>query len=515
MLQDSMEPLSRPIDLPPSRILGRYELLGGLGRGGMATVYLGRSEGEAGFQRLFAIKVLHPHLADDEAFRDMLLDEARIAARLHHPNVVPIVDLGSDDGLFYVVMEYVEGCSLHALLVKHRDNRPARLIAPIILDALSGLHAAHSLVDDDGNPMNLVHRDVSPQNILVGVEGTARITDFGVARAEARIISTRPGEVKGKVSYMSPEQIKGGTLDRRSDVFAAGAMLWSALTGRRLFSAEGDAGTMTNILQMEAVPPSTVGLKPPPAFDAVCLRALEKNPEKRWSSALEMEEALREAASSNGLLGSRREVAEWVQASFAPELAARHAAIRALVGRAPSVRDRPARTGADASSGFRMMPKVGALSPDVDVEFDTPSSRARAGAAVPAEGGGRKKALLVAAGVALLSLTAVATWAAVRGSASTTLSEVAASTSLTATTIATATATATATPTATATATVATAAIPTPTVEPKVVTQAALHPRVPPPTTATAPATTVTPPPTATNTGPKPAWDPDSRLPPP
>src|SRR5579863_10487856 len=192
----------------PPRMLGRYELIGTLGTGGMATVYLARTAGEAGFQRMFAVKILHPHLAKESGFISMLLDEARIAARLHHPNVVPIVDLGSQDGAHFVAMEYIEGCSLSALLKKKRDDRPARFLVPIMLDALAGLDAAHSLVDDEGEPMNLVHRDVSPQNILVSIDGTARITDFGIARAEARISATRPGQLKGKYAYMSPEQIR-------------------------------------------------------------------------------------------------------------------------------------------------------------------------------------------------------------------------------------------------------------------------------------------------------------------
>jgi serine/threonine protein kinase len=274
------------ISLSQPATLGRYELLGMLGRGGMATVYLGRMEGEAGFQRLFAIKVLHPHLADDAEFVGMLLDEARIAARLHHPNVIPIVDLGAQDDAHYVVMEYVEGCSLWALLTKYRDTRPPRVIIPIVLDSLSGLHAAHRLTDDDGSPLNLIHRDMSPQNVLVGADGTTRITDFGIARAESRIHSTRPGEVKGKIPYMAPEQIGGGTVDSRADIFAVGTMLWSALTGRRLFfDPNNEASTMTNILFMDIPPPSKVGLRPPSAFDSICLRALERDPDKRFSTA--------------------------------------------------------------------------------------------------------------------------------------------------------------------------------------------------------------------------------------
>jgi eukaryotic-like serine/threonine-protein kinase len=161
------------------------------------------------------------------------------------------------------------------------------MLVPIVLDVLSGLHAAHSLRDDDGNVMNLVHRDVSPQNVMVGVDGTARITDFGIARAESRIMSTRPGQLKGKLSFMSPEQIRTAeAVDRRSDVFSAGAMIWSSLTARKLFLAESDAATLSNILSMPIPPPSTIGSKPPEALDAVILQALEQNIEKRYQSAV-------------------------------------------------------------------------------------------------------------------------------------------------------------------------------------------------------------------------------------
>jgi len=309
--------------------LGRYELLGVLGRGGMANVYLGRHEGGSGFQRLVAIKVLHPHLAEEEAFVEMLLDEARIAARLHHPNVVPIVDLGTQDGIHYVVMEYVEGCALSVLLKKYRDRRPPRLLVPIILDALSGLHAAHSLTDDDGQPLRLVHRDVSPQNILVGVDGMARLTDFGIAKAESRINSTRPGELKGKISFMSPEQIKNPeAVDHRSDVFSAGVLLWTSLTGRQLFEGDSTGAAMNNTLRMAIEPPSQIGLKPPAIFDAICLRALERNVDARLASALGFEESLRSAATANGLCGSRREVGEWVRAAVGEELTERRNATR-------------------------------------------------------------------------------------------------------------------------------------------------------------------------------------------
>jgi serine/threonine-protein kinase len=364
------------------RMLGRYELLGALARGGMATVHLARHRGEAGFQRLFAIKVMHAHLADEEEFVSMLLDEARIAARLHHPNVVPIVDLGSQDGIHYVVMEYVEGCSLAALLAKFRDERPPRLLASILLDVLSGLHAAHTLTDEDDNPMNLVHRDVSPQNVMVGLDGTARLTDFGIARAASRIMSTRPGQMKGKIAFMSPEQIRAAvTIDGRADLFSAGAMAWSAFTGRRLFLGDSDAITLGNILSMKLTPPSEIGLKPPAVFDELILRALARDPDDRFASAQEMEEALRAAAEKGGCLGSRREVAAWVTAGFGDALADRRKAIKAAVsGDRITVDTGP---GSPRSAA----PSFGSLTPS-HPSMQTPSGfGARSGEGTPSSSG--------------------------------------------------------------------------------------------------------------------------------
>ena len=400
---EGFAPLSQ-VEFQPPRVLGRYELLGTLGRGGMATVYLGRTAGEAGFQRLFAIKVLHPHLADDAEFVSMLLDEARIAARLHHPNVVPIVDLGTQGTIHYVVMEYVEGCSLSALLRKYRDSRPPRLIIPIMLDALAGLHAAHTLLDDDGAPLRLVHRDVSPQNILVGVDGTARITDFGIARAESRINTTRPGQVKGKIAYMSPEQIGGKALDLRSDIFSAGGMLWCALTGRKLFLGTSDAETMTNILDMPVPPASTMGLKPPPAFDAACARALERDPTKRFASAQEMEDALREMATVCNLLAQRREVAEWVKSAFGDELSARRKAVRSMQTRrdetAPSV------------SGFRPV-ELPSITPVGPASSSLPLDPQATGAAPMQRPPGRT-ALFGGLAAAIALVVGVVVWLALR-----------------------------------------------------------------------------------------------------
>lgn len=415
------QPLSAPQIASAPRALGRYEIIGVLARGGMGTVYLARHSGEAGFQRLYAVKVMHPHLADDASFVDMLLDEARLAARLHHPNVVPIVDLGSQDGSHYVVMEYVEGCSLAALLAIHRDVRPPRLLIPLMLDALSGLHAAHVLTDDDGNPMNLVHRDVSPHNILVGIDGSARITDFGVAKAESSIHSTQPGQLKGKLAFMSPEHFRNSEkLDRRSDIFSAGAMLWSALTGRKLFLAASDAETLTNVLTMEIKAPSTVGLKPPAALDAVCMRALERDPDKRFPNALEMEEALRDAAMAAGVLGSKREVAAWISSSFEQELSDRRSVIRATVSQmGSSPGSFPGSTS--SVSGFRMLPSLGPSTPtaraesspslpDFDVDMKGKSAPVEIATMTSTQGTPRRSVLLATAAIlGLIGVTVVAT----------------------------------------------------------------------------------------------------------
>lgn len=403
-----------PNSPPIPRTLGRYEVVGVLGRGGMATVYLARHVGEAGFQRLLAIKVLHPHLAHEQEFVTMLLDEARIAARLHHPNLVPIVDLGSEGPLHYVVMEYVEGCALSALLSKYRDERPPRLLVPIILDALTGLHAAHTLTDEVGVPLNLVHRDVSPQNILVGVDATARVTDFGIARAEARINSTRPGQMKGKIAFMSPEQIRDSShIDFRADIFAMGALLWSALTGRRLFRGSSDAATLSNILSMDVPAPSSIGLQPPPVFDEICLRALKRNPGDRFSSALEMEEALREVAIANGFLGSKREIAEWVSVAFDEELTDRRNAIRSAISHVGARREEM-----QSISGFRVIPSVGGETPpDAQTPPDLHTSPSQAPTiAGPAPIVQRSRTPWIAAGVATAACAAMAGWFFLRSS---------------------------------------------------------------------------------------------------
>jgi serine/threonine-protein kinase len=254
----------------------------------MATVYVGRQTGAAGFERLVAIKCCHEHLRLNEAFVSMFLQEARLAARIRHPNVVATLDVSPGVPL-YLVMEFVEGLSLSALArrVAARGERLRRDVAlRIVTDALAGLGAAHQCRGPDGQLLDLVHCDVSPQNILVGVDGTSRITDFGIARAAAKITDTHETEpIKGKLRYMAPEQLLSRPVTPTTDLFAAGIVLWELLTGQPLFRADNDAATMRAVLLRSIPPPSALAPYIPKELDAVVMRALERDPSARFQTA--------------------------------------------------------------------------------------------------------------------------------------------------------------------------------------------------------------------------------------
>ncbi len=254
----------------------------------------------------------------------MFLDEARLAAGIHHPHVVPILEVGESDSGYYLVMEYIEGDTLARLMARalaRAQPIPRPVLVRIVLDTLAGLHAAHELVDAYNNPVHLVHRDVSPQNVLVGVDGCSRITDFGVAHAASRLQNTRADRLKGKLAYMSPEQARAGEVDRRADVFAMGIILWEVLAARRLFKGENEAVTLSRVTS-EPIPrlsSMVPGLHP--ALDEVSAKALERDPNRRYASAADMAEALERAAraaanaSATDLgVASPREVAAYVQA---------------------------------------------------------------------------------------------------------------------------------------------------------------------------------------------------------
>lgn len=326
-----MKPLSKE---GAPRQLGRFELVAELASGGMATVFLGRLGGAGGFQRFVAVKRLHSHLADDHEFVDMFLDEARLAARLHHPNVVPILEIGHSEHGYYLVMEYVEGETLARLLnLSHQAGTPVptNVTVRIFLDVLAGLQVAHDLVGDDGAPLDIVHRDVSPQNILVGVEGAAKITDFGVAHAADRLAHTRTGQLKGKFSYMAPEQALGKVVDRRADVFALGTCLWEALVCKRLFKGDNEAETLDKVLRGVVPPLRTLQPSLHPAIEAVVARSLERDPQRRFASAADFADALESAAIKAGVLGTQRDVMNHVQRVLGPILVQQREAVRAWI----------------------------------------------------------------------------------------------------------------------------------------------------------------------------------------
>lgn len=296
--------------------LGRYEVMRRIASGGMATVYLGRALGEGGFQRLVAVKMMHGHLAEDPDFVAMFLDEARLAASIRHPNVVATLDVQRvPEGLF-LVMDYIDGPTLARMLkLLERTGRQMDLAIAlrIFLDVLAGLDAAHELIGPNGEPLHLIHRDVSPSNVLVGSDGVSRITDFGIARAEARITSTRGRQLKGKLPYMAPEQLASKPIDRRVDVYAAGCMLWEILTLQRLFQGDDEAQLLAAVLVGAKEPPSALRPEIPAGIDLVCMQALGTT-ETRFPTAAAFAEALEDAARREGIrLASLRDVGRFVR----------------------------------------------------------------------------------------------------------------------------------------------------------------------------------------------------------
>jgi serine/threonine protein kinase len=297
----------------------------------MATVHFGRQSGAAGFSRTVAIKRLHPNLAKDPEFVAMFLDEARLVARIRHPNVVPTLDVVATEGEVFVVMEYVHGESLAQLrtaMIQAGRVADPRIVASVISGVLHGLHAAHEAKSEVGQPLNIVHRDVSPQNILVGIEGISRVLDFGVAKAIGRVQSTREGQIKGKLAYMSPEQLQGGNVTRQADIYAAAAVTWEAFTGQRLFSGKDTGALVTAILTESIPPPSAVSPHVADAFDRVVMRGLERDPARRYSTAREMALDLERCA---GVV-SPSEVGTWVERWAGPALSKRAALIAEIEG---------------------------------------------------------------------------------------------------------------------------------------------------------------------------------------
>jgi serine/threonine protein kinase len=302
---------------------GRYQLLRKIASGGMGQVFLARADGASGFEKLLVIKRVLPHLAEDNEFLQMFLEEARIAARLNHPNLVQIFELGEEGGSSYLAMEYVPGEDLRRLdrLARSKDQRvPLGLACRIIADAAAGLHHAHLATDAHGQPLQLVHRDVSPQNILVGYSGAVKLIDFGVAKAAGRAQMTQSGVLKGKVPYFSPEQAQGKSIDHRSDQFALAIVFWELLTGQRLFKADDDLATLERVRTCNVAAPSTI-TEVPAELDELVMRALSRQADRRFPDCGALRLAIEEIAIKHALPASNAHLSAFMHSLYAERIA--------------------------------------------------------------------------------------------------------------------------------------------------------------------------------------------------
>ncbi|RYZ04448.1 MAG: serine/threonine protein kinase [Myxococcales bacterium] len=306
-------------EIGPGHVLGRYELLLPIAAGGMAMVWAARLKGTRGFQKIVAVKTMLPKLSEDDQFEKMFLDEASLASKVRHPNAVEILDLGEQDGVLFLAMEWIDGVPLNTLMkvAKRSGGAPPTVAIRIVMQASAGLHAAHELTDGKGKLLGLVHRDISPQNVLVTYDGVAKVVDFGVAKATALGDgATQAGQLKGKVSYMAPEQVRGDGIDRRADVFAMGIVLYALTTGKHPFRKESEGATLFAITAPEpVVAPRKFMPDYPEALQEVVLKALEKDRSLRYQSASELLRALDKALPA-AARGSEEEVGAFVQSLF-------------------------------------------------------------------------------------------------------------------------------------------------------------------------------------------------------
>lgn len=311
--------------------LGRYRVVDEIGIGGMASVHLARMDGPGGFQKWVAIKKIHPHLVEDESFVQMFLDEARIAARISHPNVATVFDLGKHEDTFWIAMEYLHGEPLREVMRRTEElgtAMPPEIACRVIADAAEGLHAAHELLGKNGEQLGLVHRDVTPHNLFVSYDGVTKVVDFGIAKFASREAQTRAGTLKGKLAYMSPEQVHGEGIDRRTDIFALGVVLWELTTGQRLFRMESDLDTLAKVQECNVPRPSTLIRGYPVDLEKIVMKALAKNRGERFRTARELSRALQSLLMRRGLFVASDEVAAYTQSIFADRIQKRDAHLR-------------------------------------------------------------------------------------------------------------------------------------------------------------------------------------------
>jgi len=398
----------------PERV-GRYELLLPIGTGGMATVYLARVPVVGDVHREVALKLMHPFMqAEGRESTVSLVEEAKLAVRIRHPNVVPVIEVGDSPHGVFLVMDYVEGdtlSGLHRALRSEDRMLPLPIAGRILTDALAGLHAAHELKDEEGHLVDLVHRDFSPQNILVGADGVSRLTDFGVAKAAGRVNVTSSGIIKGKVAYMAPEQALGKKVDRRCDVWAAGVVAWEVLAGQRLYRLEDQVATLLKIVNERPPRVSTVRPDIPKQLDDAVADALTMDVEQRISSAAELRRRLVEAWKAAGGLADPHEVGEFVQATASTKIVAR----REQVSRVIKLRTSLARVSTAALAlADSTTPSVGTARPGSE---DTTSAISASGLEASVRGVHPRRSLalpLVLGGVALAGALGVGGWLASR-----------------------------------------------------------------------------------------------------
>ncbi len=342
-----------PSSLGKGSRLGRYELLAPIGLGGMAKVWAARQSGHSGFNKIVAIKTILPHLSRESDFQRLFVDEARVASVVHHQNVCEIFELSEDAGVLFLVMEWVDGDSLIKVLKASGEvtRFDPRVAARVAAETCAGLHAAHTQVDRDGSALNIVHRDVSPHNILISADGMVKVTDFGVAKASGQTHDqTVAGQLKGKLEYMSPEQINGSPVDGRTDVFGMGSVLYEATTGLQPFASSGDLEVMTKIVDGKLTPPSAHVRGYPRELEAIVLQAMAPNPDHRFPTADEMRMALEGFLSRSGKPVTNADVASLLRSRVGKKMDERLERIRAAMNAGPEKHPSHTPSGAGIST---------------------------------------------------------------------------------------------------------------------------------------------------------------------
>src|SRR5262245_57376812 len=321
-------------ELKQGSLLGDSELLVRIGRGGMATVWVARERTKNEEDRLVAVKAMLPELAEESEFVRMFLDEVRLVRSIRHPNIVQVYDVGEHDGVMWMSMEWVEGESLHTVIAEAGKRRaiPPEMAVKIIADACAGLHAAHELRDENQKLRSVVHRDISPHNILIGTNGAVKLVDFGVAKAVGRVSeATRAGQLKGKFGYMSPEQARGKVVDRRSDVFSLGIVLFELTTSRRLFRGDSDIETLRFVISAQVPRPTSLDRSYPAELERIVLRALERDPQARYQTAAELEIDLRNYLKSQRIVVAQSGIANLLKRVVGQRIEQRRKAVRAAL----------------------------------------------------------------------------------------------------------------------------------------------------------------------------------------